>query len=155
MMELAVWSAAFVMGAAVPDRYACANFSPPLSWGEVPTNTQSIAILCDDPDAPVGDWVHWVVFNLAPDLRSLPENIARDAQLPGDAVQGLNDYNRVGYDGPCPPPGQTHRYFFKVFALDTRLLLDSKTRKKDLLKAMRGHVLAQGALSGSYARKSK
>ena len=153
MMQLAVLSAAFAMGAAIPDRYACANFSPPLSWGEVPTNTQSIAVLCDDSDAPVGDWVHWVLFNLAPETRSLPENVARNAQLPGNAVQGLNDYNRVGYDGPCPPPGQKHRYHFKVFALDARLALDAKARKKDLLGAMRDHVLAQGDLMGIYARK--
>ena len=148
-------SAAFAMGAAIPDRYACANFSPPLSWGEVPTNTQSIAVLCDDPDAPIGDWVHWVLFNLTPDIRSLPENVARDAKLPGHAGQGLNDYNRVGYDGPCPPPGQTHRYFFKVFALDTRLALDATARKKDLVRAMQGHILAQGPLAGAYTRKSK
>ena len=155
MMELAVLSAAFAMGAAIPDRYAGPNGSPPLSWSEVPAHTQSIAVLCDDPDAPAGDWIHWVLFNLAPETRALPENVARDAQLPGKAIQGLNDYNRVGYDGPWPPPGQTHRYFFKVFALDTRLSLDSKARKKDLLRAMQGHVLAQGALSGTYARKSK
>lgn len=155
MMELAVLSAAFAMGAAIPDRYACTNCSPPLSWSEVPANTRSIALLCDDPDAPGGGWVHWVLFNLAPDSRSLPENVARNARLPGDAIQGLNDYDRVGYDGPCPPPGRPHRYFFKVFALDVRLSLDSKARKKDLLRAMQGHILAQGALSGTYARKPK
>ena len=155
MLELAVWSAAFVMGSAIPDRYACTSCSPPLEWGEMPTNTQSIAVLCDDPDAPIGDWVHWVLFNLAPDTRSLPEAVARDADLPGDAVQGMNDYNRVGYDGPCPPPGQTHRYEFKVFALDTRLALDSSARKKDLVRAMKGHILAQGALTCAYARKPK
>ena len=155
MLELAVLSAAFAMGAAIPDRYACAPFSPPLSWSEVPAGTQSIAVLCDDPDAPVGDWVHWVVFNLAPDVRSLPENVARDAALPGGAVQGVNDYDRTGYDGPCPPPGQTHRYFYKVFALDARLALGAGARKADLVKAMRGHVLAQGALMGTYARKTR
>jgi Raf kinase inhibitor-like YbhB/YbcL family protein len=155
MLELAVLSAAFVMGAPLPERYACANFSPPLSWGEVPANTQSIAILCDDPDAPVGDWVHWVLFNLPPDTRSLPENVAREAALPGEAVQGVNDYHRIGYDGPCPPPGQTHRYFYKVFALDTRLALDAQARKKDLVRAMKGHVLAQGSLRTTYARKPK
>ncbi len=152
MLELAVLSTAFAMGAAIPDRHACANGSPPLSWGEVPSNTQSIAILCDDPDAPVGDWVHWVVFNLAPDVRSLPENIARDAPLPGGAIQGVNNYRRNGYDGPCPPSGQKHRYFFKVFALDTRLDLDATARKPDLLRAMQGHIVAQGALWGTYAR---
>ncbi|HAL92611.1 MAG TPA: YbhB/YbcL family Raf kinase inhibitor-like protein [Verrucomicrobia bacterium] len=152
-MEIAVLSAAFAMGAAIPDRYACANFSPPLEWGEVPPNTQSIAILCDDPDAPAGDWVHWVLFNLAPETRSLPENAARNAKLPGGAVQGLNDYGRGGYDGPCPPPGRAHHYHFKVFALDARLALDSSARKQDLLRAMKGHILAQGALIGTYARR--
>ena len=152
MMELAVLSAAFAMGAAIPDRYACSNISPPLSWGEVPTSTRSIAVLCDDPDAPGGDWVHWVLFNLAPETRSLPENVARDARLPGGAIQGWNDFGRVGYDGPCPPPGRPHRYFFKVFALDTRLDLDGQARKPDLLRAMKGHILAQGELMGTYSR---
>ena len=155
MLELAVLSAAFAMGAAIPDRYACAPFSPPLSWSEVPADTQSIAVLCDDPDAPAGDWVHWVLFNLAPDVRELPENVARNAALPGGAVQGMNDYGRNGYDGPCPPPGQTHRYHYKVFALDARLALDARARKADLMKAMHGHVLAQGELVGTYARKAR
>ncbi len=155
MLELAVLSAAFAMGAAIPDRYACGPCSPPLSWSEPPAGTQSLAILCDDPDAPAGDWVHWVVFNLAPDVRALPENVARNAALPGDAVQGVNDYDRVGYDGPCPPPGRPHRYHFKVFALDARLALDAGACKADLMKAMRGHVLAQGELVGTYARRTR
>ena len=155
MLELAVLSAAFAMGGAIPDRYACRPCSPPLSWSEVPAGTQSLAILCDDPDAPAGDWVHWVVFNLAPDVRALPENVARDARLPGGAVQGVNDYARNGYDGPCPPPGQTHRYFYTVFALDVGLALAAGARKKDLVEAMRGHVLAQGALMGTYSRKTR
>ena len=155
MLELAVLSAAFAMGGAIPERYACGPCSPPLSWSEPPAGTQSLAILCDDPDAPVGDWVHWVVFNLAPDVRALPENVARDAALPGGAIQGVSDYNRNGYDGPCPPPGQTHRYFYKVFALDARLALDPTARKQDLVKAMKGHILAQGALMGTYAQKPR
>ena len=155
MLELAVLSAAFAMGAAIPDRYACGPCSPPLSWSEPPAGTQSLAILCDDPDAPAGDWVHWVVFNLAPDVRALPENVARNAALPGDAVQGVNDYDRVGYDGPCPPPGRPHRYHFKVFALDARLALDTGACKADLMKAMSGHVLAQGELVATYARKAR
>ena len=153
MLELAVLSAAFAMGAAIPDRHGCAGISPPLEWSAAPANTQSLAVLCDDPDAPAGDWVHWVLFNLAPETRSLPENVARDAKLPGPAVQGLNDYGLAGYDGPCPPRGQKHRYHFKVFALDARLPLDAKARKKDLLAAMKGHVLAQGDLVATYARQ--
>ena len=154
MLELVVLSTAFAVGAAIPDRYACGNRSPDLSWGAVPAGTQSLTVLCDDPDAPAGDWVHWVVFNLAPDTRFIPENVTRDAQLPGNAIQGVNDYRRNGYDGPCPPIGQNHRYFFKVFALDTRLALDTTVRKPDLLRAMHGHILAQGSLWGTYARKS-
>ena len=155
MLELAVLSAAFAMGGAIPDRYACGPCSPPLSWSEAPAGTQSIAVLCDDPDAPVGDWVHWVLFNLAPDVRSLPEHVARDAALPGGAIQGVNDYGRNGYDGPCPPPGQTHRYHFKVFALDARLDLAPASRKADLVRAMRGHVLAQGEVVGTSARRAR
>ena len=155
MLELAVLSAAFAMGGAIPDRYACGPCSPPLSWSEAPAGTQSIAVLCDDPDAPAGDWVHWVLFNLAPDVRSLPEHVARDAALPGGAIQGVNDYGRNGYDGPCPPPGQTHRYHFKVFALDARLDLASTARKADLVRAMRGHVLAQGEVVGTSARRAR
>lgn len=155
MLELAVLSAAFAMGGAIPDRYACGPCSPPLSWSEVPAGTQSIAVLCDDPDAPAGDWVHWVLFNLAPDVRSLPEHVARDAALPGGAIQGVNDYGRNGYDGPCPPPGQTHRYHFKVFALDARLDLAPASRKADLVRAMRGHVLAQGEVVGTSARRAR
>ena len=147
MLELAVLSAAFAMGGAIPDRYACGPCSPPLSWSEAPAGTQSIAVLCDDPDAPAGDWVHWV--------RSLPEHVARDAALPGGAIQGVNDYDRNGYDGPCPPPGQTHRYHFKVFALDARLDLASTARKADLVRAMRGHVLAQGEVVGTSARRAR
>ena len=155
MLELAVLSAAFAMGAAIPERHACGPCSPPLSWSEVPAGTQSIAVLCDDSDAPAGDWVHWVVFNLAPDVRELPESVARDGALPGGAIQGMNDYDRNGYDGPCPPPGRLHHYHFKVFALDARLALGASARKADLLQAMRGHVLAQGELVGTYARKAR
>lgn len=155
MLELAVLSAAFAMGAAIPERYACGPCSPPLSWSDPPAGTQSLAVLCDDPDAPVGDWVHWVLFNLAPDVRALPENVARDAALPGDAIQGVNDYDRNGYDGPCPPPGRPHHYRFMVYALDARLALDAGAHQADLLRAMRGHVLAQGELVGTYARKAR
>ena len=154
MLELAVASVAFVMGAAIPPRYSGVgeNLSPPLEWGPVPTGTVSIAILCDDPDAPVGDWVHWVLFNLPPDVKKLDEGVPARDRLPNGAVQGLNDSRRVGYDGPCPPPGRPHRYLFKVFALDVKLSLTSAARKKDLLKAMQGHILAQGQLMGTFRR---
>lgn len=152
MMELTVLSAAFVMGAALPQKYCCAPYSPPLEWSQAPTGTQSLAVLCDDPDAPAGDWVHWVIFNLPPETQRLDAGVPRTAQLPNGAVQGINDYSRNGYDGPCPPPGQKHRYFFKVYALDAKLKLPATARKKDLLKAMEGHILAKGELYGIYTR---
>ena len=148
--ELTIISA-FAMGAAIPPKYCCTRVSPPISWSAVPPGTQSIAVLCDDPDAPRGDWVHWVLFNLPPDTQKLEEG-ASSAKLPAGAIQGTTDYGRSGYDGPCPPPGRPHRYFFKVFALDTKLKLDSSTTKGDLLEAMKGHVLAQGQLMGRFGR---
>lgn len=153
MLELTLISAAFAMGAAIPLEYTCAGGrSPPLAWGKAPAGTQSLALLCDDPDAPAGDWVHWVLFNLPPDLEQLDAAVPRLARLPNGAVQGINDYNRPGYEGPCPPPGRPHRYFFKVFALDCKLSLGPTARKPDLLKAIGGHVLAQGQLYGTFRR---
>ncbi len=153
MLELTVVSMAFAMGAVIPDKYCCAgSVSPPLEWGAAPSGTVSLAVLCDDPDAPVGDWVHWVLFNLPPDTRQLEEGIPPVEKLPSGAIQGVNDYRKIGYNGPCPPPGQKHRYYFKVFALDTRLNLTSSARKSDLLKAMAGHILAQGQLMGTFKR---
>lgn len=153
-MELAVISAAFIMGAAIPHRYSGGgeNVSPPLEWGPVPEGTRSIAVLCDDPDAPAGDWVHWVLFNLPPDTRKLEQGVPAASRLSSGAVQGLNDYNRSGYAGPWPPPGRPHRYVFKVFALDTMLDLDARARKADLLRAMEGHILARGQLVGAFGR---
>ena len=153
MIEITVLSAAFVMGAVIPNEHTCSKgISPPLSWSQVPTGTKSIAVLCDDPDAPSGDWVHWVLFNLPPDLQQLEAHVPRSPNLPNGAIQGINDYHRNGYDGPCPPPGKKHRYFFKIFALDTRLELDSSARKEDLVEAMQGHILAKGALMGLFGR---
>ncbi len=154
MIELLVTSAAFAAGAAIPDPFTCigANISPPLAWSAPPAATQSIAILVDDPDAPAGDWVHWILFNLPPETTTLPEHMPAAATLPDGAIQGINDFRRVGYGGPCPPPGAPHRYVFKVFALDIRLQLKSSASKKELLAAMRGHILAQGQLIGTFKR---
>jgi Raf kinase inhibitor-like YbhB/YbcL family protein len=148
--ELTVISA-FAMGAIIPTRYCCGRVSPPISWSAVPTGTQSVAVLCDDPDAGGGDWVHWVLFNLPPDTQKLEEG-ASFTKLPAGAIQGTTDYGRSGYDGPCPPPGRPHRYFFKVFALDTKLDMDSSATKNGLLGAMDGHILAQGELMGKFGR---
>ena len=151
MITLTVVSAAFVMGATIPPKFACDGISPPLSWAEVPAGTQSIAVLCDDPDAPAGDWVHWVIFNLPPDTK-IDEGVPKGVKLPNGATQGINDYGENGYDGPCPPPGRPHRYFYKVYALDAKLALTPKARKADLLKAMEGHILAKGELMGKFRR---
>jgi Raf kinase inhibitor-like YbhB/YbcL family protein len=153
-MVITVKSSAFVDGAPIPSTYTCdgRDVSPPLSWDAVPEQTASLALICDDPDAPVGTWVHWVVFDLAPDARGLPEGVAKQEAIPSGGVQGINDWKRPGYGGPCPPSG-THRYFFKLYALDSKLDLRGKVTKDQLLKAMQGHVLAEGQLMGTYARK--
>lgn len=151
MVELVV-SSVFAIGMAIPAPYGCSPMSPPLSWSETPAGTQSIAVLCDDPDAPGGDWVHWVIFNLPADTRKLESGVPKVGQLPNGAVQGLNDYDEAGYNGPCPPPGRPHRYFFKVYALDTKLALTPAARKSDLLQAMKGHILAQGQIHGTFKR---
>ena len=153
-MEIIITSSAFEEGGLIPPKYTCdgADISPPLQWDTVPECTKSIALISDDPDAPMGTWVHWVLFNLPADTTELTENIPPDENLPGGAGQGTNDFRRIGYGGPCPPGG-THRYFFKIYALDSELDLPAGTRKKDLLKAMEGHILGEGQLIGKYKRQ--
>jgi Raf kinase inhibitor-like YbhB/YbcL family protein len=147
-------SPAFGNGQPIPGKHTCdgADVSPPLSWSEVPPGTRSFALICDDPDAPVGTWVHWVIYNLAPTTAELLEMVASTEQLPGGAKQGLNDFRRVGYGGPCPPPGRPHRYLFKLYALDTELALRSRATKADVVRAMDGHILAEAQLMGTYQR---
>ena len=152
---LTVVSAAFLAGAPIPLKHAGGkggNVSPPLSWSVPPAGTQSMAVICDDPDAPAGTWTHWVLFNLPPDTVALPAGIPGQAALPTGATEGLNDYHRTGYDGPWPPPGAPHRYFFTVYALDRRLELNANATRSALLAAMRGHVLAKGSLQGVFGR---
>ena len=153
-MEIKVTSPAFKDGGLIPAKYTCdgSDISPPLKWEAVPQGTKSIAVISDDPDAPVGTWVHWVIFALPADTRELTENIPPDKTLPNGAKQGTSDFGRIGYGGPCPPSG-THRYFFKVYALDTGIDLEAGTRKRDLLRAMEGHILAEGQLMGKYKRR--
>jgi Raf kinase inhibitor-like YbhB/YbcL family protein len=121
------------------------------SWSGVPEGTKSLAMISDDPDAPMGTWVHWVLFNVPPDTTGLPEKVPTDEVLPGGARHGITDFGRHGYGGPCPPSG-THRYYFKLYALDTVLDLSGKITKDDLLGAMEGHILAEGQLMGKYKR---
>jgi Raf kinase inhibitor-like YbhB/YbcL family protein len=154
MSHLKVTSTAFEEGDLIPAFYTCdgRDVSPPLSWTGGPERTVSYGLLCDDPDAPVGDWVHWLVFNLPKTVTSLKEAIAPTDTIVEGAVQATNSWNRVGYGGPCPPSG-THRYFFKVYALDARLSLNARAVKRDFLRAIEGHILAEGTLMGKYHRR--
>jgi Raf kinase inhibitor-like YbhB/YbcL family protein len=152
-MELNVTSSAFKEGELIPRKYTCddRNVSPPLTWAAPPPETKTLALICDDPDAPVGTWVHWVLFNVPGSTRELPENVAPAKTLAFGERHGRNSWGNIGYGGPCPPSG-THRYYFKVYALDTALTLDPGAPKEEVEKAMRGHILAQGQLMGRYRR---
>jgi Raf kinase inhibitor-like YbhB/YbcL family protein len=143
-----VTSPAFAPGEIIPVQFTCdgQNVSPELSWGDIPADAQSLALIMDDPDAPVGTWVHWVVYNLDPKLTDLEEG----SQNVG--IDGENSSRKPGYAGPCPPKGSSHRYFFKLYALDTRLALDSGASKGDLEQAMHGHILGFGQLMGTFER---
>jgi Raf kinase inhibitor-like YbhB/YbcL family protein len=152
-MQIKVTSTAFEEGGMIPKRYTCdgTDVSPPLAWTSVPEGTKSIALICDDPDAPMGTWVHWVLFNLPADVKELAESVPSEKKLGNGAIQGTNDFRKIGYGGPCPPGG-THRYYFKLYALDTELNLQAGATKRELLKAMKGHILAEGQLMGKYRR---
>jgi Raf kinase inhibitor-like YbhB/YbcL family protein len=155
MEKLTLESSAFESGAPIPDRHTCdaEGLSPPLAWGAAPEGTQSWALICDDPDAPMGTWVHWVLFNLPAEARELPEGVPTSGDLETGGRHGKNDFARLGYGGPCPPHGKPHRYFFKLYALNTSLSLDPGATKSDVLNAMEGHVVAQGELMGTYVRR--
>jgi hypothetical protein len=147
-------SSAFTHGAIIPKEYTCdgRDISPPLSWSDPPEKTQSFALIMDDPDAPMGTWVHWVIYNIPAAARGLSEGVPTDAELPDGSRQGRNSWRRIGYGGPCPPSG-THRYFFKLYALDTKLNLTSGVTKEELFQAMKGHMVAQAELMGRYSRR--
>ena len=152
-MKIQITSSAFEDGGMIPRSYTCddRDVSPDLAWAGVPGETKTLALICDDPDAPVGTWVHWVLFNIPPGETGLAAEIAPEAELASGARHGTNDFRRLGYGGPCPPGG-THRYFFKLYALDIRLDLDSGATKAQVEEAMQGHILAEGQLMGRYSR---
>ena len=154
-MAMELTSSAFAEGARIPARYTCAgeDVSPPLKWSDAPERAESLALICDDPDAPRGTWVHWVLYGLPADVTELAEAVPATETLPNGAMQGTTDFGRVGYGGPCPPPGGPHRYFFKLYALDTELDLQPGATKKQLLAAMNDHILAQAQLMGTFERK--
>ena len=149
MSDLKIASPAFVSNGYIPARYTCdgTDISPPLEIGNIPAEAKSLTLIVDDPDAPVGMWVHWVVWNIDPATREIGED-----SVPHAATQGKNDWKRNGYGGPCPPSG-VHRYFFKLYALDTKLNLGAGTTKSNLEKAMEGHILAKSELIGLYKRR--
>jgi Raf kinase inhibitor-like YbhB/YbcL family protein len=153
-MDIKIKSLAFVPGGKIPWKYTCdgMDISPPLSWTSGPEGTKTFALICDDPDAPMGTWVHWVLFNLPADITEFRENVLPEKKLENGAKQGMNDFRKIGYGGPCPPGG-THRYVFKLYALDSELNLEAGATKAELLKAMEGHILAEGQLIGRYERK--
>ena len=153
--QMQLTSTAFAEGAAIPAKHAydTKNVSPPLKWSGVPAGAKSLVLIVDDPDAPVGTWVHWVLYDLAPTTTGLPEDVAKSQFVAGGAKQGLNDFRQLGYGGPCPPAGKAHRYFFKLYALDKMLELKPGLTKKDIEAAMEKHILAQGRLMGTYQRK--
>ena len=148
MGALQITSSAFQNNGMIPRQYTCdgKDINPPLMIANCPQGTKSIALICDDPDAPGGGWVHWVIWNIDPGVKEIKEN-----SVPQGAVEGMNDFGKHRYGGPCPPTG-THRYFFKVYALDTTFGISPNSTKADLEKAMKGHILAQGELIGLYKR---
>jgi len=152
-MEINLTSTAFKGGEFIPKKYTCdgENVSPPLQWSEIPAETKSIALICDDPDAPMGTWVHWVIFNMPPSANMLKEKTPSMKVLEDGTTQGNNDFRKIGYGGPCPPGG-IHRYFFKIFALDKRVELAPGVTKGELIKEMEGRILAEGKLMGRYSR---
>ena len=156
-MSIDLTSTAFQQGEAIPKEYTGdgADRSPPLHWSEPPSGTKSIALICDDPDAPRGTWVHWVLFSLPPQTRELEEGVPTTATLGNGAKQGKNDFGNIGYGGPAPPKGKPHRYFFKLYALDTDLTGLSNPAKADLERAMKGHVVDSGELMGTYQKAKK
>jgi Raf kinase inhibitor-like YbhB/YbcL family protein len=147
-------SSAFKEGETIHKKYTCdeSDVSPPLEWSDPPAGTRSFVMIADDPDAPMGTWVHWVIYNLPPNLRRLAEGLPAKERVLEGAVQGLNDFKRVGYGGPCPPPGKPHRYFFTLCALDAILDLQARATKAQVLEACKGHILAEAQLMGRYGR---
>lgn len=146
-------SQAFDNKGIIPSQFTCdgQDISPPLSWSPPPADTKTQALVCDDPDAPVKTWVHWVIYNLPLSICSLPEAVPVGSKIAGGGLQGINDFKQLGYGGPCPPGG-THRYFFKLYALDQMLNLKPGATKAELEGAMKGHIIDRVELMGYYSR---
>ena len=147
-------SPAFRNGEVIPKRYTCEglDISPPLNWSGYPSETKSFVLIVEDPDAPGGVFTHWIAYNIPADVNELKEGLEKVEKLPSGIMQGVNDFGRIGYGGPCPPPGKPHRYVFKLYALDVVLDLKPGASKDEVLKAMSGHILAEATLTGLYSR---
>ena len=150
---LEIKSPAFENNGIIPKQYSCdgINISPPLSWSNIPEGAKSLALILDDPDAPTGTWVHWIIYNMPPASKGLQEGVIPIQEMAHETKQGINDFKKIGYGGPCPPSG-THRYLFKLYALDTKLTLKSGATKKQLENAIKGHIILQGELIGKYKK---
>jgi Raf kinase inhibitor-like YbhB/YbcL family protein len=156
-MDIQVLSTAFREGEMIPIQYTCdgINVSPPLRWGGIPKDTRSLALICEDPDAPSGVFIHWVLFNLPPIVSNLSEAVpATETLEESGALQGRNGFGEIRYGGPCPPPGKPHRYFFRLYALDSKLEIPPGSTRQELGRAMEGHTLVEGHLMGTYQRKA-
>jgi Raf kinase inhibitor-like YbhB/YbcL family protein len=153
-MTLSLSSPIFQEGEDIPTEYTCngQDISPPLTWGESPSETQSFVLIMDDPDAPGGAFTHWLLFNLPADSRELPEIVPPHNELASGALQGKNSFGKIGYGGPCPPPGSAHHYRFTIYALDQVLDLMAGASRKQVIDAITGHILARGQLTGMYQR---
>ena len=153
-MPFTLTSTAFQEGVIIPNKHTCSgqDISPPLQWGAPPKGTRSFALIMDDPDAPIGTWVHWVIFNIPGQSSSLPEGVPPQNSFPTGEQQGINDFRRIGYGGPCPPPGKPHRYYLKLYALDTILKLQPGAKKAEVLAACQSHILGETYLMGRFGR---
>ncbi len=146
-------SPAFSQGEAIPKKYTCDgnDLSPPLKWDSIPAGTKSFALISDDPDAPAGTWIHWVYFDIPPTVKELPEAVSKEEHPAQGGIQGITDFRKIGYGGPCPPSG-IHRYYFKLYALDIELKLKAGASKQQVIDAMQGHILEKAELMGKYSR---
>ena len=153
-VSIKISSPAFAEDGTIPKKFTCdaENLSPALSWSGIPQGAKSLVLIVDDPDAPVGIFVHWVLYGMTGNLTGLPEGVSKSDTVSGIGIQGINDFRKTGYDGPCPPKGSTHRYYFKLYALDVALELKTGAKKAGLEQAMEEHILAQGQLMGRYGR---
>ena len=153
-MAFSISSPDFQNGKDIPKKFTCDgdDVSPALSWADAPPGSKSFALIADDPDAPRGTWTHWVLFDLPSTTTSLPEGVPKVGDLPGGGRQGVNDFPKIGYGGPCPPPGKPHRYFFKLYALDNQLKLKAGASKQEVEQSMQNHILGKAELMGKYGR---